>query len=248
MAPTKAAPSSCTARAHMRLLAREVDMLFKLAHPCIVRIHDVFYEKCFVCIVMQFYKGGDMIQGMMEHWNTKGMIPLGPVRRLIKQMWESIAFIHSRNCAHRDVKGDNFMMDIPDVTAADNRIYLNDFGTVVEVKSGERLNSKCGTKNYWSPEFYKMSYGLKVDCWAVGVVTFGLFSAKFPFKNHDEVKSKKLVISSRVDKPGVDLVTSALERNEDSRAYVSMRSCTYVSWSSARSSAASSPQHVAKTS
>jgi len=198
-------------------IQREVDMLFKLAHPCIVRIHDVFYEKCFVCIVMQFYRGGDMIQGMMEHWNTKGMIPMGPVRRLIKQMWESIAFMHSRNCVHRDVKGDNFMMDIADVTAPDNRIYLNDFGTVIELKAGERLNSKCGTKNYWSPEFYKMNYGLKVDCWAVGVVTFGLYSAKFPFKNHEEVKSKKLAVSSRVDKSGADLVTSSLERCEEKR-------------------------------
>jgi len=198
-------------------IQREVDMLFKMAHPCIVKIHDVFYEKCFVCIVMQFYKGGDMIQGMMEHWNTKGMIPMAAVRRLTKQMWESIAFMHSRNCAHRDVKGDNFMMDIADVTAPDNRIYLNDFGTVVELRAGERFTTKCGTKNYWSPEFYKLNYGLKVDCWAVGVVMFGLFSAKFPFKNQDEVKTKKLVISSRVDKPGVDLVNAALDRNEDTR-------------------------------
>mmetsp|Transcript_66623 Transcript_66623/g.192425 ORF Transcript_66623/g.192425 Transcript_66623/m.192425 type:complete len:788 (+) Transcript_66623:110-2473(+) len=198
-------------------IKREAEMLHKLSHPTVIKLHDVYYEKVFVCMVLEYYKGGDMIQGMMAHWKSKGMIPIWNVKHLSKQMHTAVAWLHSKSCVHRDIKGDNYMMDKPNVENPQQRLYLSDFGTVREVAPGERMTQKCGTKNYWSPEFYKMNYGLKVDCWAVGVVTFGLYSAKFPFKNHEEVKSKKLAVSSRVDKSGADLVTSSLERCEEKR-------------------------------
>jgi len=132
-------------------------------------------------------------------------------------MWESIAFLHSRNFVHRDVKGDNFMMDLNEVEHPENRIYLSDFGTVVELKAGERKTQKCGTKNYWSPEFFKQNYGHKVDCWAVGVIMFGFFSGKFPFKNEQEVNNKKLQMHTRVGPEGEELLMMAFARDENKR-------------------------------
>jgi len=122
---------------------------------------------------------------------------------------------------HRDVKGDNFMMDLPEVENPANRIYLSDFGTVVELKEGERRKDKVGTKNYWSPEFYRMNYSLKVDCWAVGVIMFGFFSGKFPFKTEEEVKHKKLAIHTRVGEEGEKLIRWAFERDEKKRCNAS---------------------------
>lgn len=28
--------------------------------------------------------------------------------------WQAVGFVHAKNCIHRDVKGDNFMMDFKD--------------------------------------------------------------------------------------------------------------------------------------
>jgi len=198
-------------------IEKEVQMLQVLKHPTVIALHEVFYEKVFVCMVLELYKGGDMIQGMMLHWKKKGMIPMTAVRHLTKQMWESIAFLHARNFVHRDVKGDNFMMDLNEVEHPDNRIYLSDFGTVVELKAGERKTQKCGTKNYWSPEFFKQNYAHKVDCWAVGVIMFGFFSGKFPFKNEQEVNNKKLQIHTRVGPEGEELLLSAFQKDEKKR-------------------------------
>jgi len=198
-------------------IEKEVQMLQVLTHPTCIALHEVFYEKVFVCMVLELYKGGDMIQGMMAHWKKKGMIPMTAVRHLTKQMWESIAFLHSRKFVHRDVKGDNFMMDRPEVEHEDNRIYLSDFGTVVELKAGERKTQKCGTKNYWSPEFFKQNYSHKVDCWAVGVIMFGFFSGKFPFKNEQEVNNKKLQMHTRVGPEGEKLLMWTFHRDEAKR-------------------------------
>jgi len=198
-------------------IKKEIEMLQKLEHPTCIKLHDVYHEKVFVCMVLDYYKGGDMIQGMMAHWKTKGMIPIANVKFLSKQMHEAVAWVHSMSCVHRDVKGDNFMMGEPLVENPVQRLYLSDFGTVRELKPGERLTQKCGTKNYWPPEFYKLNYAMKVDCWAVGVVMFGLVSGKFPFKGEEDVKYKKLSVPKRCPDEGADLIHSLLERDENKR-------------------------------
>lgn len=52
-------------------IMQEADLLTKLAHPCIVKLHDVYKEKVFVCMVLELHRGGDMIDGMDKHWKCK---------------------------------------------------------------------------------------------------------------------------------------------------------------------------------
>mmetsp|Transcript_93248 Transcript_93248/g.263625 ORF Transcript_93248/g.263625 Transcript_93248/m.263625 type:complete len:773 (+) Transcript_93248:81-2399(+) len=198
-------------------IKQEAEMLHRLAHSCIVKLHDVYYEKAFVCMVMDIYRGGDMIEGMQLHWKTLGMLPISVIGNVSKQMIESIAWLHENRVVHRDVKGDNYLMDRKDIENSQCRIFLSDFGTVRELKDNERLNSKCGTKTYWAPEFFAMNYGLKVDVWAIGVVMYGLVTGRFPFKGEDDVKSKKVVIPPRSSKECGDILRKLLERKEGER-------------------------------
>lgn len=36
-------------------------------HPNIVKFHGVYYERCFVCIVMDKLDGGDLVEGLQRH-------------------------------------------------------------------------------------------------------------------------------------------------------------------------------------
>jgi len=183
-------------------IRQEVGMLKKLAHPCVVKLHDVFYEKVFVCMVLEIYRGGDMIEGMQLHWMSKGMIPVPVVQNMSKMMFQGVDWLHQRNVVHRDLKGDNYLQDRVDLEHPSCRVYLSDFGTVVDLPEGERLQSKCGTKTYWSPEFYDLNYGLKVDIWGLGVVIFGMVTGRFPFKGEEDVRVKQVKIPSRCGKDG----------------------------------------------
>uniref|UniRef100_A0A7S2FVZ8 Protein kinase domain-containing protein n=1 Tax=Alexandrium andersonii TaxID=327968 RepID=A0A7S2FVZ8_9DINO len=198
-------------------IKQEALMLENLKHPTVVTLHDVYYEKAFVCMVMDIYRGGDMIEGMQLHWKSLGMLPISVVANVSKQMIESIAWLHYNNVVHRDVKGDNYLMDRKDIENPNCRIFLSDFGTVREIKDDARLTSKCGTKTYWAPEFFNMNYGLKVDVWAIGVVMYGLVTGRFPFKGEDDVKSKKVSIPPRSSKECGDLLKKILERKEADR-------------------------------
>lgn len=198
-------------------IKREVQMLQMLAHPCVVKLHAVFYEKVFVYLVMDVYKGGDLIGGMQAHWKAKGQIPVANIQIVAKQMMESIAWLHSKNVVHRDIKGDNYLMDIKQIEDPKVRVYLSDFGTVIKMNGDERLTQSCGTKVYWSPEFCRLSYGLKVDVWAVGIVMFGLFSGKFPFKGEPEIKNKEIVVNTRAPRPASELLLAILTKDEKKR-------------------------------
>jgi serine/threonine protein kinase len=198
----------------------EVDMQKKLEHGSIVKVHNVFYEPVFVCIVMDICKAGTLLDGMEKHWDSKGMIPLKHIPRIALQMVESIAWLCSNSCVHRDVKGDNYLVNMENILDPKCKLYLSDFGTVKEIKAGDRLTNKCGSKPYWSPEFYALNYGIKVDVWALGVVTYGLICGTFPFDGRNEVTTKVIQLPTRCPKECVDFVKGALEKNEEKRSDV----------------------------
>merc|ERR1719203_115402 len=101
---------------------------------------------------MELYKGGDMFDGMERHWEAKGAIPTPVVQNIAKMMVQSVDWLHQNNVVHRDLKGDNFLMDRMDIESPKCRIYLSDFGTVTELQPQQWLTQKCGTEIYWAPE------------------------------------------------------------------------------------------------
>jgi len=217
-------------------IKQEAEMLNNLCHPCIVKLHDVYYEKVFVCMVLEIYKGGDMIEGMQLHWKSKGMIPVSVCQNLTKMMFQSIDWLHQNNVVHRDIKGDNYLQDRREIEHPNCRIYLSDFGTVVEMPPGGRLKQRCGTKTYWAPEFYALNYGIKVDIWALGVVLFGMVTGRFPFKGEEDTKSKAVKTPSRVAEDGGDFIKRTLDRDESKR--ISAKEALQHRWLSTIRSAA----------
>eukprot|EP00929_Paragymnodinium_shiwhaense_P111609 TRINITY_DN7992_c0_g1_i2.p1 TRINITY_DN7992_c0_g1~~TRINITY_DN7992_c0_g1_i2.p1 ORF type:complete len:782 (-),score=239.19 TRINITY_DN7992_c0_g1_i2:130-2475(-) len=199
-------------------IKKEAAVMQELAHPNVVCFHAVYFEKCFVCIVMDKYGGGDLIEGMQLHWKTKGKIPIMNVMHIVRGMAASINHLHSKLYVHRDVKGDNYLTDMKDITDPKCRILMSDFGTAVKLKSPtERLRSSCGTKIYWPPEFYSMNYSFKVDTWALGVIMYGLCDGRFPFKNEQDVRIKKIKLPATVPPKCVDLINGLLEKTEEKR-------------------------------
>mmetsp|Transcript_73026 Transcript_73026/g.237457 ORF Transcript_73026/g.237457 Transcript_73026/m.237457 type:complete len:773 (-) Transcript_73026:133-2451(-) len=198
-------------------IQKEVEMLQSLNNPYIVKFHGVFYERCFVCIVMDKLDGGDMVEGLQRHLKEKGNIPCHQITHSSRQMALGIQHLHQHLIVHRDVKGDNYLMDRLDVVDPECRIILTDFGTAVHTKPYERLSESVGTRIFWSPEFCEKDYSLKVDVWAIGVIMYGLLTARFPFKDQTDIINKDVSIPKRVSPPCADLLKRMLEKTETNR-------------------------------
>eukprot|EP00927_Polykrikos_kofoidii_P033303 TRINITY_DN2817_c0_g1_i3.p1 TRINITY_DN2817_c0_g1~~TRINITY_DN2817_c0_g1_i3.p1 ORF type:complete len:810 (-),score=160.25 TRINITY_DN2817_c0_g1_i3:5-2434(-) len=199
-------------------IKREAEILNTVNHRNVIRFHEVYYEKCFVCIVMDRYQGGDLIAGMQHHWENQGRIPFLEVKHIKRQCAIALQVLHEKGVVHRDVKGDNYLLDRINILDPECLVVLTDFGTAIRCKVDERVRGLVGTKTYWSPEFYANDYGQKVDVWAFGVIVYGLLEGRFPFKDEEAVKLRKPKLHNDLPAACVDFVRSLLKKEDGRRS------------------------------
>jgi serine/threonine-protein kinase HSL1 (negative regulator of Swe1 kinase) len=106
-----------------------------------------------------------------------------------RQLVQAIAYCHSQNICHRDIKLENILVN---ETGA---IKLIDFGFSVRCSSKARLTTYCGTPPYMSPEIAgRFSYsGHATDVWALGVALYLMLNGKFPFRAGNEKELYRLI-------------------------------------------------------
>ena len=92
-------------------------------------------------------------------------------------MVSTVAHCHSLNIIHRDVKLENFLVDTVDDSDNQILVKLTDFGLAYQYNADEPPTDKCGSILTIAPEMIsRKSYGLKVDCWSLGIILYELLS------------------------------------------------------------------------
>jgi len=198
-------------------IEREVRVMGALDHPNVVKCLDIFVEKCFVCIVMPKYSGGDLVDGLQLHLRKYGKIPEAIAANLCGQMFRAVHHIHQKGFIHRDVKGDNLLMDRPDLSEPGVHLVLSDFGTAVPHVHGKVLRQLTGTRVFWSPEFCQRRYSFPADTWACGVVMYGLVDATFPFRDEKQILERQPKIPQRISTACKDLLIRLLDKEPERR-------------------------------
>lgn len=160
-----------------------------------------------------------MVEGLQKHLKEKSCAcPSHQITHTARQMAMSVQHLHSHLVVHRDIKGDNYLQDRPDMMDPKCKIILTDFGTACNIKVNERLRAAVGTKIFWSPEFCHRDYGPKVDVWAMGVIMYGLVTGRFPFKDQADILSKEIRLPKRCDPGCEQFIRCMLEKKEGQRA------------------------------
>ncbi|KAI2659698.1 Serine/threonine-protein kinase DCLK1 [Labeo rohita] len=92
---------------------------------------------------------------------------------------ELVKYLHSLNIVHRDIKPENLL--VYEHQDGSKSLKLGDFGLATVVDGP--LYTVCGTPTYVAPEIIaETGYGLKVDIWAAGVITYILLCGFPPFR------------------------------------------------------------------
>ena len=170
-----------------REIAHEIAIMRFLRHENVVRCYDVFLQNQFVNVVMDLFEGGDLVDGLNLHRRAKGRLKNWQLRHLAKQMAAAVTHVHSLQIIHRDVKGENFLSDRPNIGDQDVRVALTDFGTSIRIDSGEKVFARVGTPAFWAPEVFHGPYDFKADVWALGVTIYILLTGGLPYEGQEDI-------------------------------------------------------------
>ncbi|CAL5042439.1 unnamed protein product [Urochloa decumbens] len=162
---------------------REIDIMRRVRHPNVVRIHEVMATKRSIFVVME-YVGGGSLDAYLAHRAAGRGLAEPSARRVFHQLVSALDYCHSLGVYHRDVKPDNILVD------GAGKIKVADFGLSALADADRReapLHTVCGTPMFIAPEvFLRRGYdGAKADVWACGVVLFALAAGRFPFNQRD---------------------------------------------------------------
>ncbi|KAJ3062837.1 hypothetical protein HDU98_001316 [Podochytrium sp. JEL0797] len=156
-------------------LERELEVLQQLDHENIVRYLGFELKDGSLNVFLQYVSGGSIASLL----NKTGRLEDVVARYFTFQILCGMAYLHSKNIIHRDIKGGNILVD------ADGICKITDFGTSKKnayEMAYQRVTrmSMQGTIPWMAPEVAKgKGYSAKVDIWSVGCMVLEMLTG-FP--------------------------------------------------------------------
>jgi len=171
-----------TIRVQDELIRNEVYAGKKLRHPHIVKMLDTFTEGLHCYIVLEYIKGVDLLQYMIQReWKP---LKEKEARTIFKQLLHSLIYSHRQGIVHHDIKLENVLI------GKRGKVKLIDFGLCEPVHDCSKLSQRwCGSFDYVSPEILlKTPYsGCKADVFSLGVILYSLLFSQLPFDFKERV-------------------------------------------------------------
>ncbi|KAF4652731.1 Serine/threonine-protein kinase 17A [Perkinsus chesapeaki] len=151
-------------------------MLSRIRHENVIRFYDFFIDRHFLYVVMERCSGGELFQKVIQ---MKRFCE-EDAAHLCRQIMNAVAYIHKISICHRDIKGENFLLDgDPDIRSC--TVKMIDFGLATIIYPGERLRDICGSPHYLAPELLGQDYRFEVDLWSTGVLMYLLLYGHYPY-------------------------------------------------------------------
>lgn len=163
---------------------KEVEILLRLRHPCIVALYGVCIELPNLALVMEYVSKGSLASYIRSldppaiSWALRIKFAFDAARAL--------AFLHRTNLIHRDIKSDNFLVAEIDPDSEVN-LKLADFGISKDLKETGRARRETvkmpGTVHWIAPEILSGGVaGKSSDVWSFGVVMWELVTHQKPYE------------------------------------------------------------------
>ncbi|MGA3180981.1 MAG: bifunctional serine/threonine-protein kinase/formylglycine-generating enzyme family protein [Verrucomicrobiota bacterium] len=200
----------------------------KLAHPNIIRIHDLFELEGEDPFISMEYVDGPTLSKRRVQMPARIMDWEG-LSDLVRQLCEALEYAHHEKVIHRDLKPANLMLD------SRQRIKLADFGIArVVTDSLSRVTLRQGTSGtlvYMSPQQLDGRPSNPTDdIYSVGATLYELLTSKPPFYTGEIAhqiryveatpitqRLEELRIASQVPKVVEDTVAACLKKNPSDR-------------------------------
>ncbi len=207
---------------------QEIKTVGKLTHPHIVPIYDVGRTEHFAYMAMELVEGFDL-----KAYMAGGMpLEVAASLHIVAQVADALAFAHSREIVHRDVKPSNVMV----ARTEDGMVAkIMDFG----IARGPASNVKTmtglitGSPRYMSPEHVTgKNIGAHSDVFSLGVVLYEMLTGLPPFDAESVTSIMYQTVNvpevppstrNRLVKPELDAVVAHALAKKPAERFATMR-------------------------
>ena len=196
---------------------REIQIMYKLYHPHIIKLSNHFEDDEDFCLIMQYASKGQLYSQIkrLKRLDQK------QAAQYMREIISAVKYLHTRNppIIHRDIKPENVLLD------NDGRCKLADFGWSNFEESNKQRETYCGTPEYLAPEMInKSGHDERVDIWSLGVLLFEMLTGKTPFnfkgdrnQLYNSIKNLRIVWTDDFPPLAKDLISKILRLNPDDR-------------------------------
>ena len=190
---------------------KEFEIMRKLNHTNIVKIHDVIIDTQLnnIYFIMDYYENGDL-----SHFLNKQPLKEKFTRKYMKQLSNGLKYLLDNNILHRDLKPQNILL------SKNYDIKITDFGFATYYTKDTIINTLCGSPMYMAPEIItRNGYDYKSDLWSVGIILYEMLHGYTPFNVQNfielikEIKKKDIQIKVDVSEDCRELIYSLCKTN-----------------------------------
>lgn len=174
---------------------RSIQSIRQLAHPHLIRIHQVWTHLSYIVVAMELADGTllDLLDAYRQEFTTP--IPAQQVCIYLSQAAAAIDFLNSRQ---HDIEGRKVSFQHCDIKPSNLLLFgetlkVADFGLTSVTSSPLKFHRRAGTLDYTAPEVFQGRLSDWTDQYALGITYCQLRGGRLPFSDTPATFSKSYV-------------------------------------------------------
>eukprot|EP00735_Rhodelphis_limneticus_P009915 TRINITY_DN2890_c7_g1::TRINITY_DN2890_c7_g1_i1::g.5841::m.5841 TRINITY_DN2890_c7_g1::TRINITY_DN2890_c7_g1_i1::g.5841 ORF type:complete len:567 (+),score=55.79,sp/Q55GV3/PAKC_DICDI/46.72/6e-102,Pkinase/PF00069.20/6e-65,Pkinase_Tyr/PF07714.12/6.3e-46,PBD/PF00786.23/3.5e-05,PBD/PF00786.23/1.4e-12,Kinase-like/PF14531.1/0.0039,DUF1341/PF07071.6/0.12,ABC1/PF03109.11/0.27 TRINITY_DN2890_c7_g1_i1:32-1732(+) len=173
---------------NLNAITNEIAMMKTSQHKNVIQYYNSYVTGGELWLAMEFMPCGALADMLMK---IRRGIPEPLIAYICRETLDGLAYLHSKNRIHRDIKSDNLLL------SGEGDVKLADFGFTAELSSPHsQRTTMVGTPYWMAPEIIVgWEYGTKVDIWSLGIMAIEMIDGLPPYMNEQPVRALFLIVT-----------------------------------------------------